>query len=73
MHNHDDKYPSRLGFEPGIPRLQAPVDTKEPSGLVTQNLRQYTGTVRRHAVTSLHGLGHPSHRATKPLINTCFL
>ena len=32
MHNHDDKYPSRLGFEPGTTRLQAPVDTKEPSG-----------------------------------------
>ena len=21
MHNHDDKYPSRSGFEPGTPRL----------------------------------------------------
>ena len=29
MHNHDDKYPSRPGFEPGTPRLQAPVDTNE--------------------------------------------
>ena len=32
MHNHDDKYPNRPGFEPVTPRLQAPVDTKEPSG-----------------------------------------
>ena len=32
MHNHDDKYPSRPGFEPGTPRLQASVDTNEPSG-----------------------------------------
>ena len=32
MHNHDDKYPDRLGFEPGTSRLQAPVDTKEPFG-----------------------------------------
>ena len=32
MHNHDDKYPARPGFEPGTPRLQAPVDTNEPSG-----------------------------------------
>ena len=32
MHNHDGKYPSRPGFEPGTPRLQAPVDTNEPSG-----------------------------------------
>ena len=31
MHIHDDKYPSRPGFEPGTPRLQAPVDTNEPS------------------------------------------
>ena len=31
MHNHDDKYPSRPGFEPGTLRLQAPVDTNEPS------------------------------------------
>ena len=32
MHNHDDKYPPRPGLEPGTPRLQAPVDTNEPSG-----------------------------------------
>ena len=32
MHNHDDKYPNRPGFEPGTSRLQAPVDTNEPSG-----------------------------------------
>ena len=32
MHTNDDKYPSRPGFEPGTPRLQAPVDTNEPSG-----------------------------------------
>ena len=32
MHNHDDKYPSRPGFEPGTRRLQAPVDTNEISG-----------------------------------------
>ena len=32
MDNHVDKYPSRPAFEPGTPRLQASVDTKEPSG-----------------------------------------
>ena len=32
MHNQDDKYPSRPGFKPGTSRLQAPVDTSEPSG-----------------------------------------
>ena len=32
MHNQDDKYPARPGFEPGTCRLQAPVDTNEPSG-----------------------------------------
>ena len=26
FHNHDDKYPTRPGFEPGTLRLQAPVD-----------------------------------------------
>ena len=31
MHNYDDKYPGRPGFEPGTFRLQASVDTKEPS------------------------------------------
>ena len=31
MHNHDDKYPSRSGFEPCTSMLQAPVDTNEPS------------------------------------------
>ena len=34
MHNHDDKYPYRPGFEPGTSRLQAQVDTNEPSGSV---------------------------------------
>ena len=32
MHNHDDKYPLRPGFEPGTRRSQAPVDTNELSG-----------------------------------------
>ena len=32
MHSHDDKYPARPSFEPGTSRLQAPVDTNEPSG-----------------------------------------
>ena len=32
MHDHDDKYPSRPGFEPGTSRSQAEVDTNEPSG-----------------------------------------
>ena len=31
MHNHNDKYPARPGFEPGPSRLQAPDDTNEPS------------------------------------------
>ena len=32
MHNHDDKYPARPGFESGTSRLQAQVDTNELSG-----------------------------------------
>ena len=36
MHNHDDKYPAKLGFESGTSRLQAPVDTSEPSGPVLE-------------------------------------
>ena len=32
MHNHDDKYPARPGFELGTSRLQAPAETNEPSG-----------------------------------------
>ena len=32
MLSHYNKYPVRPGFEPGTLRLQAPVDTKEPSG-----------------------------------------
>ena len=31
LHNHDDKYLARPGIEPGISRLQAPIDTNEPS------------------------------------------
>ena len=37
MHNYDDKYPARPGFEPGTSRLQAPVDTNEPSGPARNN------------------------------------
>ena len=32
-----------------------------------------TAKFRRKVFSSLHGLGHPSHRATKPLINTRFV
>ena len=32
MHYNDVKYPARPEFEPGTSRLQAPVDTNEPSG-----------------------------------------
>ena len=35
MHNHDDKYPARPGFEPGTFRLQAQIDTIEPWGPAT--------------------------------------
>ena len=29
MHNHDDTYPVRPGFEPGTSKLQAPVERNE--------------------------------------------
>ena len=32
-----------------------------------------TAKFRRKDFSSLHGLGHPSHKATKPLINTRFV
>ena len=32
MHNHDDKYPAREGFESGTSRLQALVNKNDPSG-----------------------------------------
>ena len=35
MHNHDDKYPARPGFEPGTFRLQAPVDTNVPAHMLS--------------------------------------
>ena len=38
MHNHDDKYPARPGFEPGTSRLQAPVDTNEYRVLVAPSV-----------------------------------
>ena len=54
MHNDDDKYPSRPGFEPGSPRLQAPVDMNEPS-------EPATGRDCDYSVTSVFTLlnGHP--------------
>ena len=32
-----------------------------------------TEKIRKQVFSKLHGLGHPSHRATKPLINTRFV
>ena len=43
MHNHDDKYPSRPGSEPGTPRLQAPVDTNGSSGPENINIFNING------------------------------
>ena len=40
MHNHEDKYSNRLGFEPGTLRLQTPVDTNKPSGPACKILYQ---------------------------------
>ena len=40
----------------------------------TGHIRPYvTEKFRKHVFSNLHGLGHPSHRATKPLINTRFV
>ena len=40
----------------------------------TGHTRPYvTKIFRRKMFTTLHGLGHPSHRATKPLINSRFV
>ena len=40
----------------------------------TGHTRPYiTAKCRKTVFTSLHGLGHPSHRVTKPLINTRFV
>ena len=40
----------------------------------TGHIRLYvTAKFRKQVFSNLHGLGHPSHRATKPLINTRFV
>ena len=40
----------------------------------TGHIRPYiTAKFRKNVFSNLHGLGHPSHRATKPLINTGFV
>ena len=39
MHNYDDKYPARSGFEPGTPMLQALDDTNELSGPAGESAR----------------------------------
>ena len=40
----------------------------------TGYIRPYiTAKFRKQVFSNLHGLGHPSHRATKPLINTRFV
>ena len=57
MHNHDHKYPSRPGFEPGTPRLQAPpppppVDTNKSSGPAIAICYRGTSTKLQTAVTA---------------------
>ena len=42
VHNHDDKYPARPGFEPGTSRLHAPVDTNESSGPAGSDVKQWS-------------------------------
>ena len=40
----------------------------------TGHIQPYiTAKFRKQVFLNLHGLGHPSHRATKPLINTRFV
>ena len=61
---------STLDFQP----LKAFVNILVWCDVSTGHARTYvTAKFRRKVFTSLHGLGHPSHRATKPLINTRFV
>ena len=52
MHNHNEKYSARPGFEPGTPRLQAPVDTNEPSGKNGEKSRQTVKKILRQKCLS---------------------
>ena len=60
MHNQDDKYSSRPGFEPGTPRLQAPVDMNEPYSLVLANIRN--GKQRYWRTYATGNIGTGEHR-----------
>ena len=44
MHNYDDKYPAGSVFEPVTSKLQAPVDTNEPSGPANSLTHSLTGS-----------------------------
>ena len=55
MHNHDDKYPARPGFEPGTSRLQAPVDTNVPAHMLS--------------ISGL-GKGRPIYATVRTLVDT---
>ena len=78
MHNHDDKYPARAGFEPGTSRLQAPVDTNEPPGrsrwqkgiLSYKDKQQWllTCKVSSYCCLSLHGGQYASTRWQKRIL-----
>ena len=63
-HNHDDKYLSRPGFEPGTPRLQAPVDTNELSGPAFRN-----DVACCVLVTPSHAIQHATNVGWKVLPN----
>ena len=61
MHSHNDKYPSRPGFEPGSSRLQAPVDTNEPSGPAQIKIEYWTSQCETCSRTSMYKPNGKSH------------
>ena len=63
---HDDKYPARLGFEPGTSRLQAPVDAEKPSGLARSesgllNLQLYLNVAHKVNIVNLQIIHKVQH------------
>ena len=52
MHNHDE-YPARPGFKPRTSRLQAPVDTNEPSGPAVCTKRPSRAHSKRETLTKV--------------------
>ena len=72
MHSHDDKYPAPPGFEPSTSRLQAPVDTNEPSGPAIYTNTIHDWMLQKYILIKLRACTEgDSHQVVSLIVTNC--